>query len=129
VNLRIGIPSDDQTTIAPCFCRAKGFLVFEVSHSLIRSAIYRLRPGTDKDCRRKTPASAGDLLDLLDGCSVVIARGMGAHTHERATSSGIDVALTETDEACAAAALFIAGSLPERIEQGCGHPSRTLCAL
>lgn len=124
--MKIAVPSDDHVNVSSHFGRSPGFLVFEVVGGRIESHTYRPRSAcldagaTACACDvAKRPERHQEILDVLEGCSVVVARGMGTQLYDDLVSCGIDVALTDVDDARAAAALFLAGTLPERSEIGC----------
>lgn len=121
--MRIAIPSDDRSTITPHFGRADGFLIYTVDGAAGQLEGYRpLHAPPQHVCACETderPSRHQRVLDVLDGCDTVIARGMGAHLYDDLLSCGIDVALTDIEDARAAVDLFLARSLPERPGLGC----------
>jgi predicted Fe-Mo cluster-binding NifX family protein len=122
--MKIAVPSDDQIKVASHFGRTQGFLLFTVDQNVVEPAGYRPTGATHSTCECSTgerPARHQQMLDALAGCDVVVARGMGAHMVDDLHSCGIEVALTDIDDARAAVALFASGSLPDRTELGCGE--------
>lgn len=122
--MKIAVPSDDQINVASHFGRAQGFLFFTVHNDVVESAGYRPSEAIQHTCEcsaAERPSRHQHMLDALAGCDVVVARGMGAHMYDDLHSCGIDIALTDVDDARAAVALFVAGSLPDRTELGCGE--------
>lgn len=125
--MKIAVPSDDQTNVASHFGRAQGFLLFTVHDEVVEPAGYRPSETTEHACEcgmAERPSRHQRILDALAGCDVVVARGMGAHLYDDLRACGIEIALTDVDDARAAVALFVAGALPERTELGCdkAHP-------
>jgi predicted Fe-Mo cluster-binding NifX family protein len=122
-HMRVAIPSDDQVRVAFHFGRTRGFLVFDVAAGRVASPQYRPVGAGSLACGC-TPGEGGSrhalVLAALYDCSAVVARGMGPHMYDDLAGHGIDVALTDVDDARAAAALFASGSLPQRTEDGCG---------
>ncbi len=121
--MKIAIPSDDRATIAGHFGRTRGFLVYDVDDGKATATAYR---STSTEEKHECACGAGErpsrhqaILDALDGCEIVIARGMGAHMYDDLLSCGIDVFLTDVEDAQSAVGHFLAHSLPERRALGC----------
>lgn len=120
--MRIAIPSDDRSTIAPHFGLTRGFLVFHVNGSAAELEAYRPLEMPQHECA----CSAGErpsrhqlVLDALTGCRAVIARGMGTQMYDDLEACGIAVSLTVVEDARKAIDLFLTHSLPERADLGC----------
>ncbi len=121
--MKIAIPSDDRVSIATHFGRVRGFAVYDVTDGKAVADGYRATTSKPKhECACGTAERASThqaFLDILDGCSIVIARGMGAHMYDDLVSCGIHVFLTETPTVQTAVEQYIAHSLPERPGLGC----------
>lgn len=121
--MRVAIPSDDRSTIAAHFGRTRGFLIYDIGGARGEIAGYRSVDLPPHACSCRTeerPSRHQAVLDALDGCETVIARGMGAHMFDDLVACGIDVRLTDLQDPRVAVDLFLARSLPERDEIACG---------
>ncbi|MFZ2491723.1 MAG: NifB/NifX family molybdenum-iron cluster-binding protein [Thermoanaerobaculia bacterium] len=122
--MKVAVASDDRVGVAEHFGLARGFVVYSVTNRRLGPASYRAVEAEDHECSctpGTRPVRHQKMIDALSGCDVVIARGMGAHMYDDLVSWGLEVALTDVDDAAAAAALYVARSLPERTELGCGR--------
>lgn len=118
----IAVPSDDHVTIATHFGRARGFIVYSAEGE-IEEVGYRetLHEGKEHcGCESGERASRHEaVLDALKGCSVVIARGMGAQMYDDLHSCGMEVVLTDHSLADRAVEELVAGSLLPRSSFEC----------
>jgi predicted Fe-Mo cluster-binding NifX family protein len=122
--MKIAVPSDDRATVAAQFGRSRGFLIYETDGKLLEAAGYRSTSLEAEGCEcssAERPSRHQAMLDALEGCAVVIARGMGAHMYDDLVAWGVEVHLTDVGDAPAAAALYVAQMLPERADLGCEH--------
>jgi predicted Fe-Mo cluster-binding NifX family protein len=121
--MKIAIPSDDRVTISTHFGRTRGFLVYDIADRTPAVDGYRERGEAGKHAcacnSAERPTTHQTIIDALDGCKIVIARGMGPQMYDDLLSCGIDVFLTDTATAQAAVEQYIADSLPERAGLGC----------
>lgn len=120
--MKVAIPSDDQATIASHFGRTAGFLIYEVGDRAAQLEEFRPVHVRHDRCEcegKERPVRHQRVLDALGGCRAVIARGMGAHMYDDLLACGIEVNLTDVQDARAAIDLFVARALPERPELGC----------
>lgn len=84
--MRIAIPSDDGNNITAHTGRAKGFVIYEIKDNRAERIEYRSNHFTAHalgECNEDTGSakhqhqSHDSLLDALQDCQVLIARGMG----------------------------------------------------
>lgn len=121
-HMKVAIPSDDRSTIASHFGKAAGFLIYKISDQIAELQGYRTLDMSPHACAcgsDERPSRHERVLDVLAGCKMVIARGMGAPMYDDLVACGIDVALTTVEDAQTAVKLFVARSLPERPDLGC----------
>jgi len=123
--VKVAIPSNDRSTIAAHFGRTAGFLIYDVADRTAEFREYRTVdvPHDTCACADERPVRHQRVLDALSGCQAVIGRGMGAHMYDDLLACGIDVTLSDVEDARAAIELFVERALPERPELGC-EPSR-----
>ncbi len=121
--MRIAVPSDDQSSIAPFFGRSRGFLVYDVADDKVSGSVYRpAKHETKTKCRCTSTERSWRhqaVLDAITGCTTVIARGMGAQMYDDLLSCGLEVFLTDTTDARTAVEQLLAHALPERAALGC----------
>lgn len=120
--MKVALPSDDRTSIAPHFGRTRGFLIYDVDAGVAQPAGYvdaKQEDGHDCHCSTGKRPRHEAVLEALAGCEVVIARGMGAHMYDDLLACGIDVFLTDTSTVQTAVEQFLGHALPERASLGC----------
>lgn len=118
----IAVPSDDHVTIAAHFGRAGGFIIYSTNGE-IEEVGYRKTLHDQKDhcgcASAERPSRHESVLDALDECRVVIARGMGVQMYDDLHACGIEVVLTDCALADRAVEEFVAGSLSPRSSFEC----------
>ena len=114
--MRIAIPSDDETSIAPHTGRTRGFLIYEIKESRAEKVEYRCNDftahakgecqGDEQHSETHQHHSHAPLLDALQDCQVVIAGGMGPRLVADLKRRGLEVVFCEADNADSAAQAF-----------------------
>lgn len=118
----VAVPSDDHVTIATHFGRARGFIVYDTSGEIEEVGYRKTLHDEEHECGCGSGERASrheTVLDALDGCGVVIARGMGAQMYDDLHACGIEVVLTDCSLADRAVEELVAGSLPLRSSFEC----------
>ena len=123
--MNIAIASDDRITIASHFGKTRGFLIFNVEDEKIRQQVYRENTFTGHarglSGQSHDMDKHGPILEALKDCGVVISRGMGRRIYDDLQQAGIEVFITDEDNAKNAVELYIKNELINRPEKGCEH--------
>ena len=125
--MKIGIASNDQTSIAQHFGRTKGFVIIELDGGNIISKDYRENGFTHHVQQAEQKHSGGHghshsgILTALNDCEVVIARGMGRRIYEDLRGANIDSLITDIPTVNDALAAYLSGTLVDHPEKGCVH--------
>lgn len=126
---RLAFVSDDGETISSHFGRAQHYVVISLSDGEING----------REIREKfSPHSAGGqqqdqhdhqekhrrMVQPIQDCQLVVARGMGYGAHQHLESAGLDIILTDLSSIDEAVQAYVAGELshqPDRLHHGHGH--------
>ena len=123
--MKIAIASNDETTIADHFGRARGFLVYDMDNGTVGNRQFRINnftgharglQGADHSIDRHGP-----ILEALKDCDVVISRGMGQRIYNDLRDVGIQALIVDENSAETALQLFLANKLSDNPEKGCNH--------
>jgi predicted Fe-Mo cluster-binding NifX family protein len=119
--MKIAVATIDGISLSQHFGQSKGFVVFEVEDSTVRSREFRRNEetphnqgicGHDGEKPQGAHSHAG-IFELLSGCSVVLCGGMGGGAAQAMQANGIKpVVLPGERSAEDALAIFISGNLP-----------------
>ena len=130
--MKIAIPTMDEQTLSAHFGRSKAFLVFDLENGQIRNREVRPNVHGHQAHSHHEDGHAGlghghghhdhgGFISLLQDCSVVLSRGMGAGAWNALRSAGMKVYLVQQPiSAEEAVDLFLAGQLAEN-EAGVCH--------
>ena len=130
--MKIAIPTMDEQTLSAHFGRSKAFLVFDLENGQIRNREVRPNVHGHQAHSHHEDGHAGlghghgqhdhgGFIALLQDCSVVLSRGMGAGAWNALRSAGMKVYLVQQPiSAEEAVDLFLAGQLAEN-EAGVCH--------
>ena len=119
--MKIAVATIDGIALSQHFGQSKGFVVFDVEDSTVRSRELRTNADTPHNqgiCNHdgeNAPAAHGHagIFELLGGCSVVLCGGMGGGAAQSMLANGIKpVILPGERSADDAVAIFISGTLP-----------------
>ena len=124
--MKIAIASDDGRTITRHFGRTKGFVIVDVEAD--RNFKTEFIPNTfthhatEGHAHGQHGHSHAGILKALDGCGVVISRGMGRRLYEDLEHAGKQAFITSAEDVEQAINLYLAGTLDDDPEKGChGH--------
>jgi predicted Fe-Mo cluster-binding NifX family protein len=119
--MKIAVATIDGISLSQHFGQSKGFVVFDVEDSTVRSREFRHNQetphnqgicGHDGEKPHGAHSHAG-IFELLGGCSVVLCGGMGGGAAQAMLANGIKpVILPGERSADDAVAAFISGTLP-----------------
>lgn len=119
--MKIAVASDDGLSISTHFGRSAGFVIFVAENGEIVKSGYRSNTSghhQEGECNHEQghshdQHSHAGFLYILDGCDVVICRGMGRRATVDLKANGITVAITsEPVDVTTAAKLYVQGKLP-----------------
>jgi predicted Fe-Mo cluster-binding NifX family protein len=119
--MKIAVATIDGISLSQHFGQSKGFVVFDVEDSTVRSREFRHNEETPHNqgiCNHdgeNAPAAHGHagIFELLSGCDVVLCGGMGGGAAQSMLANGIKpVILPGERSADDAVAAFISGTLP-----------------
>jgi predicted Fe-Mo cluster-binding NifX family protein len=121
--VKIAVPSNDGTTIASHFGRARYFIVFEANKGTVlgKKLIENNPYHNDPVHEHGSHHSHERFLVLLSGSQVLIARGMGRRAVVDLEAAGIKPVFTETENAEEAACAYSSGTLKDCSQPDCGH--------
>ncbi len=109
--MKVAIASDDGKIISSHFGRTKGFAIYGIEGTVIKTQAYlentftghaRGLEGADHGIDRHGP-----ILEALKDCQVVISHGMGRRIYDDLESAGIEVFVTDETDVQKAVNLFI----------------------
>jgi predicted DNA-binding protein (UPF0251 family)/predicted Fe-Mo cluster-binding NifX family protein len=136
-SMKIAIPTMDEQTLSAHFGRSKAFLVFNIENGQVLNREVRLNVHGHQAHGHHEHGHAGQghghghhdhggFISLLQDCSVVLSRGMGAGAWNALRGAGMKVYLVQQPvSAEEAVGLFLAGQLTENEEGVChthAHP-------
>lgn len=127
--MKVAIASDDQVNIANHFGRTKGFLIYKIDEDKVVNKKYVENNFTghaqghhhNHDHQHSHQHSHGGILRALDGCEVVISRGMGHRLLVDFEAVGKKVYITHSENAENAINKFLHGSLEHDPNKSCQH--------
>lgn len=125
--MRIAIPTDDRQTIAGHFGRTKGFMTYDIEDNKVVLEAYKTSTFTghaqdlhDHDHGHHQHSHKG-IFEALDGCSVVIARGMGRRLYDDFATKKISVFITKEADIKKAVDRYLEDSLDNNPDSCCSH--------
>jgi len=122
--MKIAVPTDDGKTITSHFGRARYFALFEVEEGRIsRKEVVENNPyhGEHHEHGAGARHSHDRFIALLDGCEVIISRGMGRRAMADLEAAGIKPVFTDETDAEQAAKAYSEGTLKPCSTPNCGH--------
>jgi len=117
--MRIAVPTDDGKHISAHFGRAQSFAIFEVEAGEIISK--EIIESNTPHARGEHGQGRGWFMDVLRGCEVVIAAGMGRRAIAHFREAGIEPVFTEVADAEQAVKAYVSGTLEECSQPDCGR--------
>ncbi len=118
--MKIAVASQDGVSVSDHFGRSTCFIVFDVSAGEIQGLEMRrdsFVPHSESDCERIQRSDAvghnyREMIAALEGCQVVLCRGMGWHAASELVRSGINPLVIQDELSPRDAVLkYIAGAL------------------
>ncbi|PIE98208.1 MAG: iron-molybdenum cofactor biosynthesis protein [Treponema sp.] len=127
--MKIAIPSNDNKTISKHFGKSEGFVIAEIKENEVINKEYKKNDFTHHakggnrahDHEHHENHSHDSILKALEGCSVVIAGGMGRRLYSDFEQNKITVYLTQEDSVDTALNLYIKGTLDNNLDARCNH--------
>ena len=121
--MKIAVPSDDGTTIAPHFGRARYFVMFDANEGkILQKELIENNPYHDDPTHEHGSHHSHErLVSMLSDSEVIIARGMGKRAVADLAQAGIKPVFTELESAEEAVVAFSNGTLKECAQPDCGH--------
>jgi predicted Fe-Mo cluster-binding NifX family protein len=96
--MKIAIGTDDKKTIRTGhFGQSIYYLIIELLNGETVSREYRQNPYINSEHGRHHHGQVEEILELLNDCSLLMARSMGKTSLARLTAQGIDCIITEID--------------------------------
>ena len=126
--MKIGVPTNDGTSISEHFGRSAAFLIFEVESGKITGREVRrngMRHERERgECDHNSPAhephSHASIVSSLSGCEVVICAGMGQRAAEALKAGGVkQVLVTDPGPAEQIVTAYLGGSIRPRATGFC----------
>lgn len=124
--MKIAVPTDDGKSIAPHFGRAGYFAIFEVNQGqvtgkkLVENNPYHSST-SQHNHQEGTRHGHERFISLLEGCSILVARGMGPRAVADLEARGIKPVFTDVENAEEAVKAYVSGTLKECAQFDCGH--------
>lgn len=117
--MRIAFVTDDGETLSAHFGRAQYYLMVDVEEGVEvgRKTILKHRPKEHGE-EHEHGQGHGARFNLLEGCQVLIARGMGQRALDHLNEMGIEVIVCDEESINVALAAYLDGALahnPQRI--------------
>ena len=123
--MKVAVASDDGTTIASHFGRARGFIVYQIDDAEVKHREYLLNTFTGHARGLSGAGHAADrhgpILDALKGCEAVISHGMGRRIHDDLRAAGIEAYIVDETDPEQAVELYLTDALENRPDKGCDH--------
>ena len=129
--MKIAVVTDDEKTISAHFGRAQNYIVFKVEDNKVTG--HKTRPkanhsqfsgeqhhGEHGDSHGMDPQSQhlhGMMMDTINDCQVLLARGMGQGAHQGLIARGIKPVLTDIQDIKEAVDAYLAGTLLENLQR------------
>jgi predicted Fe-Mo cluster-binding NifX family protein len=129
--MKIAVVTDDEKTISAHFGRAQYYVVFTVEDSKVTGQETRPKAnhsqfsdehhhGEHGDSHGMDPQSQhrhGMMMDTINDCQVLLARGMGQGAHQSLIARGIKPVLTDIQNIQEAVDAYLAGTLLENLQR------------
>ena len=134
--MRIAAVSDDGKTISAHFGRAMSYVVLEVRDGEIVSEVTRQKPGhhtfqqhhDDHDhaehahgeghgMREGAQSRHKAMIEVIQDCEVVLARGMGRGAYQHMQEAGIKPVVTDIESIHEAVRAYVEGTLIEHTDR------------
>jgi predicted Fe-Mo cluster-binding NifX family protein len=130
--MKIAVVTDDEKTISAHFGRAKYYVVFTIEDSQVTGQETRPKAnhsqfagehhhhGEHGNSHGMDPQSQhrhGMMLDTINDCQVLMARGMGQGAHNSLTMRGIQPILTDYQDIREALDAYLAGTLIQNLNR------------
>ncbi|NQV30428.1 MAG: iron-molybdenum cofactor biosynthesis protein [Candidatus Marinimicrobia bacterium] len=124
--MKIGIASNDQSSIAEHFGRTKGFVIVELENGQELSRTYRenkfsAHSQADSHEHGEHGHSHTAILDALADCELVVARGMGRRIYDDLRAAKIESYITTQSQVDGAIKAYLSGILDDNPDKGCVH--------
>ncbi len=124
--MKIAIPTDDRKTISNHFGKTAGFEIVELEGSKIVGSHYMINTVTAHAGGRIVEHPGGHhshegIFEALDGCGIVIARGMGRRLYNDLRERDIMVYVTGEEKVMPAVHAYIEGILENDPDKTCDH--------
>ena len=126
-DMKVGIASNDEHSIANHFGRTKGFIIAELLEGEVKSKEYRLNNFTHHSHQETHEHQGGhnhshnSILSALKDCEVVISRGMGKRIYDDLREANIEEMITDIAGVDEAITAYLTGTLVDNPEKGCVH--------
>ena len=124
--MKIGLPTNDGTSLAEHFGRSAAFLIFETENGQIKSRAMKTNGAHQAQgtCGHHSAASKphnhAGILAALKGCEVVICAGIGSRAAEALRSAGItEIIVTTAGPSESIVSAFLAGKLAQEPQSFC----------
>jgi predicted Fe-Mo cluster-binding NifX family protein len=129
--MKIAVVTDDEKTISAHFGRAQYYVVFTVGDEKVIGQETRPKAnhsqfagdhhhGEHGDSHGMDPQSQhrhGMMMDAINDCQVLLARGMGQGAHQGLIARGIKPVLTDIQDIQEAVGAYLKGTLIENLER------------
>ena len=125
--MKIGIPTNDGTSISEHFGRSAAFLIFETENGQIKSRELKsngekhshAQGACDHHSTEIKPHNHAGILAALEGCELVICAGMGRRAAEALQGCGTQIVVVAPASADETVAAYLAGKLTTQKEDFC----------
>ena len=120
--MRIGIVTDDGTSVSPHFGMAKNYLVVEIEGREVKGKEMRPKKSHQPERGRAhhadgEGASHGEMLSGVRDCEALVARGMGRPMYDAILQAGIEPYLTTIARADDVVRAYVDGTLDSHPEK------------
>ena len=131
--MKIAVVTDDHQTISAHFGRAQYYRVFTIENGKIVAQEARPKPGHNQfvgehgshhehnnelhGIEPHSEARHGNMMEVIQDCQILIARGMGLGAHNSLKSRNIQPFITDTYDVKEAVIACVAGTLIDHPEQ------------
>lgn len=97
--MKIAVACESLTTVACHLGRAPLFLIYDTASGRPELVEQRTNPQADCDQQHRPPTRSGheSILAAVDGCAIVVARGMGGRLADDLAARGIKPVLIDDD--------------------------------
>ena len=125
--MRVAIPTDDRQTIAGHFGRTRGFLTFDIDNNKVISEAYKPNnftghaQGLHNHDQGQHQHNHEGIFEALEGCTTVIARGMGRRLYDDFKNQQIAVFITEESDIPTALNKYLENNLDNHPDSCCSN--------